>query len=143
MIHPLFFQTSTNTQVYRHLCTIREHIEAQRDDGSIDPGVDNWPVVSSLQNLPCVVADMAAMSRPVIRKEDLPSHVQNERLFHCSIAGLQPAINIEQRAEITVMQPTIHPSEARVMSGIYDIVTVQHDSQSRVTRLVLRKRDNG
>lgn len=143
MIHPLFFQTATNVLVYRHLCSIRQQSEAQRDDGSIDPTVDNWPVIPSLQNLPCVVADMAAMSRPPIRKEDLPNQVRNEQLFHCSIAGLQPAITIEHRAEITTMQPTTHPSEAQVMSGLYDVVMVQHDSQSRVTRLVLRKRDNG
>lgn len=116
--------------VYRHLVTIQEATETKAVNHEVR---DAWADVPLLTALPCTFANVAGDGPQGVQERAGSEHVTITKDYRLKLAGLYPAITEGMRAVVRFSHP---PHD---ITGIYDIVGVDHGSQGDVTRLRLEQ----
>jgi len=105
------------------VCTIQEPSGTFGPSGAPD-GI--WEDVSGLEDLPCMMAPIGLLSGGIRGTEmKVPSEILTKQPHHVLFGRYHPTIR-------TDMQAVIDGTE-------YDIESIEHDSQHRMTRLLVTR----
>lgn len=125
IIHPRYYNNQPNIYIQR--AKVEQAIERQADNGEV---MNDWVVV--VDNVPCVFSNLAGLGTPERKESRTPTHTAVQENYHLSLTALYTQITIGMRVTVTEPEKSIPPRT-------YNIVGVDHDSQSSVTRLRLDK----
>ena len=125
IIHPRYY--SNQPSIYIQRAEIQRAIERQMLSGEV---VNEW--VPVLDNLPCVFSNLAGLGTPERKENRTPDHTEVQENFHLSFTNIYTYIQLGMRVIVSEPDKNVPPT-------IYNIVGIDHDSQSSVTRLRLEK----
>ncbi len=125
ILHP---RLHTSQNFHRHLVTIQEATESKAVNHEVR---DAWSDVPLLTALPCIFANVAGDGQQVVQERDGAEHATITEDYRLKLTSLYPAITVGMRAVVRFSHP---PHD---ITGIYDIIGVDHGSQGDVTRLRL------
>lgn len=125
LFHP---RLHTSQTFHRHLVTIQTATESQAVNHEV---TDTWADEPLLTALPCIFANVAGDGAQGVQEHDGAEHVTITKDYRLKLTGLYPAITEGMRAVVRFSHP---PHD---ITGIYDIIGVDHGSQGDVTRLRL------
>ena len=113
LIHPSML--ASQSDFYRSRCTITTYSAENRD--TYGQPIPTWATLANHANLPCAFAPNSAIEA---KRPDMTMAV-NARIM--SIAGYYPGITPKMRATVS--------------GAVYDILSVEPDSHSKTTRLIV------
>lgn len=125
LIHPKHF--TANLARYPQVATLETVTEAQAPSGAIRTPDSAWSAVPSLTGLRCQIAPV----RQQVREGEVMTKV--EERWHISFPAHYPTINEDMRIVVH------HPSAPKRTRQVYEIDSVEHDSQNAVTRLIVEQ----
>lgn len=127
VLHP---RLHTSQTFHRHLVTMQSATETKRPNHEIR---QTWADEPLLTALPCVFANVAGDGPQAVQERDGTEYVTVTEDYRLKLTDLYPAIEVGMRAVVRFSHP---PHD---LTGIYDIIGVDHGSQGDVTRLRLEK----
>lgn len=114
--------TALASGVFASLCTIKAPTQSLDGLGQVD--LSDYVAVPGMVDIPCMKPPLMIrrMSGLEVRRADA---IAQQSTFHVLLAGYYPAIEQKQ--------------QAKVDGTGYEIMTVEFDSQRRMTRLALQE----